>query len=164
MDDEKYHYVECGLNDVYLLNGFERQESPRGSTVSIRDVDMLHKAIGLFLCNQRKDLNGKEIRFLRLELLMPQAKMARYLRVSEQTIYRWETGKCRMPKAAESILRLLYREQQENGGGSIKECLKEIADLEDEIDRIQEMNFSLEQEPSSKRPTSGASLHWKLAA
>ena len=93
---EKYHYLECGLDDVYLANGFVRFESKRGGTsIAIRDIDTLHQAIGEHLCQKKKDLSAKEFRFLRREMLMSQSILARLLDVGEQTVHRWETGKWR---------------------------------------------------------------------
>ena len=143
MTGESYHYVECGLDDVYLENGFERFESPRGTTVAIRDLDELHHVIGKHICEQKKDLIGKEIRFLRREMLMSQAILANMLGVKEQTVHRWESGKTTMPKAAEAILRFLYMEQIKVSGEGLRVALKRIADLEDEIHHKQQMIFKL---------------------
>ena len=130
-----YHYTECGLNNIYLLNGFKFIQTPRGKAVSINDIDGLHKAIGLFLITSKKDLSGDEIRFLRHELLMSQNTLAKLLGVSEQAIHRWEKGKINMPKPSESLLRLLYREHVHqighNKDGKISTLLKEMADLEE---------------------------------
>lgn len=149
MHDEKYHYLECGLDDVYLLNGFKRHESVRGPSVAIRDVDKLHRAIGEYLCLKKKELNGKEIRFLRRELLMSQSTLARLLDVGEQTVHRWETGKTTMPRAADALLRLMYGKDTARG---VRNQLNRIADLEDEIDHKQ-----LELMTNEKG-------QWKLAA
>ena len=143
MHDERYRYLECGLNDVYLANGFERTESVRGATVAIRDIDTLHQAIGKHLCLRKKDLNGKELRFLRREMLMSQATLAHLLDINEQTVHRWETSKNNMPRAAEALLRLLYMEQIKEAEGRIRDRLNRIADLEDEIDHTQEMIFKI---------------------
>ena len=70
MNDERYHYLECGLDDVYLMNGFERFETARGISIAIKEIDKLHQAIGEHLCRHKKELSGKEIRFLRREMLM----------------------------------------------------------------------------------------------
>ncbi|HEX4839910.1 MAG TPA: helix-turn-helix domain-containing protein [Rhabdochlamydiaceae bacterium] len=88
-----YHYTECGLNNIYLLNGYKFIQTSRGKAVSIKDIDGLHKAIGLFLATAKKDLSGDEIRFLRHELLLSQLTLARLLGVSEQAVHRWEKGK-----------------------------------------------------------------------
>lgn len=152
MHDEKYHYLECGLDDVYLLNGFKRHVSARGPSIAIRDVDKLHRAIGEYLCLKKKELNGKEIRFLRRELLMSQSMLARLLDVGEQTVHRWETGKTTMPRAADALLRLMYRKDTARG---VRDQLNRIADLEDEIDHKQQMIFELMTNKKGQ---------WKLAA
>lgn len=166
MTDEKYHYVECGLDYVYLANGFKRFEAPRGPNVAIRDVDVLHRAIGRHICDRKKDLSGKEIRFLRREMLMSQASLAHMLGVKEQTVHRWEAGKTAMPKAAEVILRFLYMEQVEASSDGLRSTLKRIADLEDEIHRQERMTFKLKRVkpagPSARRQP--ASTQWALAA
>ena len=93
-----YHYKESGLNDVYLVNGFEYVETPTGRSVIIQDLDDLHDAIGEFLITERKVLSGDEIRFLRHELNMSQNVLACTLDVTEQTVRRWEQDKSAYPK------------------------------------------------------------------
>lgn len=153
--NEGYRYVECGLDDVYLENGFERIESARGTSIAIRDIDALHRVIGDHLCRRRKELSGKEIRFLRREMLMSQATLAQLLDVGEQTVHRWETDRNAMSGAAESLLRLLYAEHALGTKGRIRDRLKRIADLEDEMDRDREMTFKLMADKDAR---------WELAA
>lgn len=129
--NNSYHYTECGLSNVYLLNGFQWRETPRGKAISISDMDGLHRAIGLWLITSKKDLSGEEIRFLRHELLMSQSTLSRLLGVSEQAVRRWENGKINIPKPSESLLRLLYKEHIHDHSGQIAAMLKKIADLED---------------------------------
>ena len=45
MTNEPYHYTECGLDYVWLRNGFKRHETPYGSGVAITEADQLHKVI-----------------------------------------------------------------------------------------------------------------------
>jgi putative transcriptional regulator len=130
-----YHYTQCGLDYVYLSGGVEFVDGPRGKQVIIRDIEGLHQAIGRFLVNERHTLSGKELRFLRQEMLMSQALLANLLEVSEQTVHRWETAKSDTPKPAEALIRLLYNEQFGNNNEKIKTALKRIAALEDEIDK-----------------------------
>lgn len=130
-----YHYTQCGLDYVYLSGGVEFVNGPRGKQVIIRDIEGLHKAIGRFVVNERHTLSGKELRFLRQEMLMSQATLAQLLEVSEQTVHRWEAGKTEAPKPAEALIRLLYKEQFGNNNEKIKTALKRIAALEDEIDK-----------------------------
>ena len=74
---EMYHYQSCGLQNIYLRNGFKYRETQYGKTVAIHDIEGLHKAIGLLIINNKTSLlNGSEIKFLRVELDMPQKTLA----------------------------------------------------------------------------------------
>ena len=163
---QMYHYVECGLDDVYLLNGFKRFASPRGTSVAISDVEKLHRAIGVYLCRQRRKLRGREIRFLRQELLMTQAALAHLLEVTLQTIHRWEAEKSGMPKAAETIVRLIYSEQAGSGRGSIRKGMERLADLAlaNEPDPRSEIVFERMTDDRNAATSGQHSAMWQLAA
>ena len=60
-----YHYVQCGLNNVWLRSGFELQDTPYGKAVSIQNVEGLHEAIAKVLTEKPEQLSGDELRFLR---------------------------------------------------------------------------------------------------
>jgi DNA-binding transcriptional regulator YiaG len=129
-----YHYTECGLDYVWLANGFDMFPGPEGDLISIRDIDGLHRAIGQWLVHERKALTGPELRFLRHELQLSQAALAHLLGVDAQTVARWEksgrTGRNRPNPAAERTIRLLYLEHIGDEDG-ISATLKIVADLED---------------------------------
>jgi putative transcriptional regulator len=130
-----YHYRECGLDNVYLANGFHCVDRPSGREVTIENIDALHEAIGKALIDNKKDLSGKEIRFLRQEMLMPQAFLAKLLDVAEQTVHRWEAGKTDIPKPAETLIRVLYREHvNDKSVSSLRKRLERLSDLENAID------------------------------
>ncbi len=133
MDHSFYQYKECGLDNIYLANGYKIIKTDRGEAVSIHDLDGLHRAIGMHLVSLKKDLSGDELRFLRHEMLMSQNILASLLGVSEQAIRRWENGKTNIPKSSESLVRLLYAEKTVNQHGKISEILKKIANLEDQL-------------------------------
>lgn len=132
--NESYQYIECGLTNVYLVNGYRFVDSPTGRQVIITEIDGLHEAIGRLLLHEKKDLSGDEIRFLRHEMLMSQVVLARLLDVSEQAINRWERGKNSIPKPAESLIRLLYAEHIKEDTSEIQKILRRIADLEEGLD------------------------------
>jgi hypothetical protein len=67
MANSAYHYTECGLDNIYLLNGYQMINTQRGQAISIKDVDGLHKVIGLFLVATKKNFTGEEMRFLTLD-------------------------------------------------------------------------------------------------
>jgi putative transcriptional regulator len=131
-EKNNYHYKESGLDNVFLANGWDVVPSPSGQQLKIKDIEGLHRAIGNMLVEQKKNLNGKELRFLRQEMLLSQANLAKLIEVTEQTIHRWETGKADIPKPAESLIRFLYRGQFDKL--EIRESLERLADLEDHAD------------------------------
>lgn len=151
MANGEYHYIESGLDSVYLVNGYEIVETAGGRSIVIQDLDGLHQAIGRILATEKKRLNGKEVRFLRTEMLLSQSVLARLLQVDEQTVARWEKDRYGISGPADATLRLLYLEHI-GGNEKISDLLRDIADLEDDIDRA--CRFSLEE----------TSAGWDLAA
>ena len=67
-ESSEYHYVECGLPNVWLRNGFENKQTPYGQGVSIVDIERLHRCIARTLCDKPVQLTGREFRFMRREL------------------------------------------------------------------------------------------------
>lgn len=88
-----YHYKSCGLENIYLSNGYSVKDTPYGSAVSIEDIDGLHFAISRDILLQRAPLTGRQFRFLRKEQDLTQAEMASILGVTEQTVAAWEKQK-----------------------------------------------------------------------
>ena len=85
-----YHYKSCGLDNVFLKNGFAIKQTPYGPAVAIEDIEGLHLAIASDLLRQKTPLTGAQFRFLRKEQDLTQAEMAAILGVSEQTVAAWE--------------------------------------------------------------------------
>lgn len=54
MTNECYHYRQCGLDNVHLLNGFTIKKTKHGVTMSIQDMDGLHQAIGTYLVRKKR--------------------------------------------------------------------------------------------------------------
>jgi putative transcriptional regulator len=127
-----YRYTESGLDNVYLVSGYEF--GPDRKTVIIRDIDGLQTAIGRVLATQRRRLTGMEFRFLRSELLFSQASLAKVLGVKELTVGRWEKEESEIPVSTEATVRTMFLESL-GERRKMKELLEQIADLDDEIDR-----------------------------
>lgn len=132
----RYHYTESGLDFIYLAKGYEYVDCPRGRSVKIHNIDGLHAAIGRYLVCERGTLTGPEVRFLRSELLLSQKNLASVLGVTEQTVRRWEIGGVPIPATSDAALRGLYMEHI-GGNANVTSTLRKIADLDDEIDRLQ---------------------------
>ncbi|MCL2716933.1 MAG: helix-turn-helix domain-containing protein, partial [Alphaproteobacteria bacterium] len=76
--------------------------------ITITDLEGLWKAIGLCLVSGRKVLAPRELRFLREHMRMTQAELAAKIRVSDQSVARWEKGTGRIPGPAELMIRVLF--------------------------------------------------------
>ena len=108
---ENYHYIESGLDNIYLANGFDFITTEYGPAVSFADSDGLHDAIGASLLIQAELLTGAEYRFIRKELGYSQQGLADILGFDLQTPANWEKGKCRITTMADACLRKLYDEK-----------------------------------------------------
>ncbi|MBI2584660.1 MAG: helix-turn-helix domain-containing protein [Rhodospirillales bacterium] len=119
-----YHYTECGLNKIWLLNGYTVHKTPYGKGVSIDNADGLHRAIALLLVNHKPRLSGGEFRFIRKELDMSQKALGEILGKDAQSVARWEKSG-RVPKIVERFLRALYRETA-LGNAEIRKIVKRL--------------------------------------
>ncbi len=135
-----YHYTECGLDDVYLLNGYKRHQTPYGDGVTVDNADGLYKAIAEYICFNKATLNGKEIRFLRKLLDLTQAELAVWLACDQQTVARWEKGRTTIPGPADRLMRTLYLAHC--GGVDVPELIKTVAALDTKIDERQVFEFA----------------------
>ena len=125
-----YHYTECGLENVWLSNGYRVKETAYGMAVSVEDVDGLHAVLASHLIQKRGRLTGKEFRFLRLVLRMSQDGLAKMLGVQEQSVSLWErTGK--VPKSNDMVLRMLAQEKVAGNCG--------VADMIDRINTVERL-------------------------
>lgn len=106
-NNKRYHYTECGLDDVYLVNGFTERATPYGKGVAVDNVDGLHHAIAKHICCNKPLMNGKEFRFLRKLMDMTQAEVAILLGCDAQTVARWEKGETEIKGPVDKIIRLL---------------------------------------------------------
>lgn len=129
-DKEPLHYTDCGLDDVYLLSGYEREQTPYGDGISIKNLDQLHIAIGCYLTRQKKALSGKELRFLRKQLDLTQSHLGKMLGLnSPQQVARWEKGESEISGAADILIRALFI-QHAGGHLDLKGLVKALEDLD----------------------------------
>jgi DNA-binding transcriptional regulator YiaG len=136
-----YHYKGCGLDNVYLRGGVTYVDTPRGKAVHIENVEGLHRAIGHWLVHEKKNLTGKEFRFLRHEIDLTQQSLADLLNTDVQNVGRWEREEAeKVPGPAQAVIRLLYDEQV-NGNKAISEPLHRLADLSERLGEGAEIKF-----------------------
>jgi len=104
-----YQYSGCGLEGIFLKNGYTIVKTPYGEAVRIEDVEALHAAIAVDIVRQPLPMSGHQFRFLRKEQELTQADCAALFRVDVQTIANWEKrGKQEVPGPADYGMRLFY--------------------------------------------------------
>lgn len=126
-----YHYVECGLPNVWLRNGFVVKDTAYGEAVAIEDVEGLHKVIGKMVAEQASRLSGAEFRFLRKELALSQESLADIIDKSSQAVALWEKND-KVPMMADRFIRGLYLEAT-TGNAKLMEAINHINQLDHDI-------------------------------
>lgn len=119
-----HHYLECGLPDVWLVNGYQPLSTPYGDGVTVENVEALHRAIAMHLVERAGPLTGAEFRFLRIELDLSQARLAAYFGNDAQSVALWEK-RGKIPAWADRFLRAIYRERIE-GAAHIEEIVARL--------------------------------------
>ena len=109
LTNQTYHYLECGLDNVYL-EAIETRvcKSCGATTARIPRITHLHNTIALAIALKDTPLSGKEVRFLRKRLNFKLSEWAKLLRVADTTLSKWENGEREIGSQSDSLIRLLY--------------------------------------------------------
>jgi putative transcriptional regulator len=130
MSQKTYHYTDSGLDNVYLLSGYTIHKTPYGRGVSIEDTAGLHRVIGRWLTELPHPLTGAELRFLRLEMDLSQARLAALMGSTEQNIRRWEKARSHpIQGPADRFMRAMYRDYI-GKDGSFRRMVDRLAELD----------------------------------
>lgn len=123
-----FRYTDCGLDYIYLVNGYETSVGPDGEKYySIKHADTLHKKIAEIVVRSPNPMRGQELRFLRSILDLSQAGIAKLLGNTRPTIARWEAEKnTPIDPTADRFLRVFYELEMDGHAQDIKEMLQEI--------------------------------------
>lgn len=133
MNEGMLRYTGCGLDNVYLRNGYEVYTMASGEeAVQIQDLAGLHRAIATVIVDSTAPFDAKTFKFLRKEQDMSQRQLARILGVEEQTVSLWERARQPIPQSADLLLR-----------GLVKECLSGNAELQKMVDRANSLDRDL---------------------
>lgn len=127
-----YQYKACGLDNVWLVNGFTREMTPYGQSVRLEDEQGLLKALARSIATDKQSMDRKELLFLRKSLGLSQLNLAQLLGCSDQTVARWEKGKTEIDPAAERLIRLIVLEWL-GDGREIKDALKKLAEQDERL-------------------------------
>ena len=123
------HYTDCGLDYVYLANGFSWHDTEYGPAYSIDNADGLHRAIARSVVLSKARLRGQEVRFLRAMLELSQESLALPLGGTRVTVARWEgEPDTPIPKPSDRLLRLIYARHLD------ADLLSQLVDLLEEME------------------------------
>ena len=102
---ESMHYTACGLDNVYLISGFNREEMDGEEYTSVDNVDCLHQLIALHLAVLHRPLQPQEVRFLRKYLGITQAELGKLFGVTRKSVVDYERD-LEMPRTSQIVLQL----------------------------------------------------------
>ena len=102
----KYHYTECGLDDAFLVNGFDLIESDYGPAVSVRNAQDLHLTIAGHIVSSTSDITGPQFRFLRIQMDLSQRELGELCGLTDQAVAKWEKGA--PTEMAQTMIRFLF--------------------------------------------------------
>ncbi|HET6632020.1 MAG TPA: helix-turn-helix domain-containing protein [Rhodanobacteraceae bacterium] len=125
-----YRYKGCGLDNVYLRNGYTSGRTKSGEeVVSIQDVDGLHCALATAIIDSPSSLDAKTFKFLRKELDMSQRQLAHIFDVEEQTVSLWERARTPVPQQVDLLLRALVKETM-SGNAELRAMIQRFNSLD----------------------------------
>lgn len=104
--DNLFHYTMCGLDNVWLTNGYTIKQTPYGEAVQIEDPDGLDRVIACSLLKGTSPLSGKELRFIRQLLGLSQPDLGALLGKDAQSVARWEKSD-KVEPTAERLARII---------------------------------------------------------
>ena len=106
-----YRYTACGLDNV-LIYGMPPVKDDEGQEVrGVQNITTLHCAIACEIVFRESAMSGKELRFLRTEMGLTQAELAKLVHKETLTVGRWERGETPIDANADTLVRLLAIEK-----------------------------------------------------
>ena len=109
----RYHYIESGLDSLWLLNGFKLETfGSYGEAVGVQNEQALWRLLGRNIARQDRRMNGQELRFLRALLDWSQVGLGERLGYADhQMVAKWEKARHDpIPIQADTFVRACYLE------------------------------------------------------
>lgn len=131
--EKPFHFIDSGLDNVYLIGIKYFVESDGSKTAEIPSVKQLMQLIAHDVVTSPHDLTGKEIRFLRKRLGKKATEYCTYLGVEPETLSRIENEKQQPSVQSQKLARLSYCIFSEDP--SLVDCARTI--LESIVEEIE---------------------------
>lgn len=107
-EKKPFHFVDCGLDHVYLV-GIKCFVGEDGESIAeIPALEKLMQLIARDVVLSPRDLTGEEIRFLRKRLGKKASEYCSYLGIEPETLSRIENGKQTLSNQGQKLARLSY--------------------------------------------------------
>jgi DNA-binding transcriptional regulator YiaG len=155
-DDKPYHFVECGLPNIYLVGIRHFQCECGEKYVEIPALKQLMSLIARHAVMKDQALSGAEIKFLRKRLGQKAGDFAASVRLQPETLSRVENGKQAVGAKTDFYIRIYYALASKDP--VLQDALKEA------LDKALSMRRS---KPPKKLPKTVAKIEhdeWELAA
>lgn len=131
-----YHYLQCGLENVWLINGFEIVKTTYGESVRIDRADELDESIAAYLTEKPSPLSGQEFRFLRQQLDMSQKRIGELFGKEAQSVAKWEKSP-EINKDVDFLIRHIYRQTKMNKSQTYMEMVDRLNHLDrEDLERL----------------------------
>jgi len=130
---EDHDYDLAGLPYRIILQNVPVHTCPSCGerSVTIPDVEGLHRRLALDIVAEPRPLLPQEIRLLRKTLDWTAEQMSRVIGVDVKTVSRWENGKQKMGPVAERLLRLIVRDLEPRPAEWVRTVLSELSEQPD---------------------------------
>lgn len=107
-EENPFHFVDSGLDNVYLI-GIRYFQEPDGTQVAeIPAIKQLMRWLAYDIVSSPADLTGKQIRFLRKRLGKKATEYCQFLGIEPETLSRIENGKQTISPQVQKLARLSY--------------------------------------------------------
>lgn len=127
---EPLPYPDCGLDDVFLVGGYDYDEE---GNLYVHDLDDLYEAIGRWVANQPRTLSAREIRFLRKRIGLSQSQLGLMLGCDQQSVARWEKGTASNGPADRMLRTIFLLKHSKEAASEIENMLRSIVELHAQI-------------------------------
>lgn len=105
---ENHKYSECGLDNVVIVNASKHKCTKCGEEyLDLPNPEDLHRVISEEIIKNHKKLDFKEFRFLRKHLGFSSTYFAKIVKISRETMSRYENGKSKIPTQMDLLIRAL---------------------------------------------------------
>jgi DNA-binding transcriptional regulator YiaG len=110
MTTADYHYTASGLDNVILIGLPTLTDDAGEVVINIPYINDLHRLLSEKVASKPTGLQPKEIRFLRTQLGLTQAELAKVVGRDTQTVGRWERGETAPDQSEEMVIRAMALE------------------------------------------------------